>query len=123
MMLTAVPRRVAVRSVWVRYFGMKHSDRFMRQEPFPPNYNIDSIKPPEDFHEDQAPIVPDPMAHVRKPVTSVHMIDLSKPGISARDSAALTPAGTVIHGRYGDLGVIDGIPLRISTKANLSLIF
>ena len=112
MMLTTVPRRVAVRSAWVRHFGMKHGDRFMRQEPFPPNYNIDSIKPPEDFNENDTPFVLDPMAHVRKPVTSVHMIDLSKPGISARDSAALTPSGTVIHGRYGDLGVIDGIPLE-----------
>jgi hypothetical protein len=92
---------------------MKPSERFMREEPFPPNYNIESIKPPPGLVEIlNTPEETDPMAYVRKPVTSVHMIDLSKPGISLTDSVVLTPSGTVKHGRYGDLGAIDAIPLE-----------
>jgi len=112
MMLTSVFRRVAARSSWFRHFGLKPSERFLREEPFPPNYSIESIKPPDDLFKNPPPDKLHPMAYVRNPVTSAHMIDLSKPGISARDSAALTPSGTVLHGRYGDLGVIDGIPLE-----------
>lgn len=45
------------------------------------------------------------MAYNRKPVSSAHMIDTSSspPKLSAVDSAAISPSGTVVHGRYGEL--------------------
>ena len=46
----------------------------------------------------------DPWAFPQNPVTSAHMIDLEAQEPSALDSAALTPEGKVVHGRYGDLG-------------------
>jgi NAD(P)-dependent dehydrogenase (short-subunit alcohol dehydrogenase family) len=46
----------------------------------------------------------DPGALVRGPVTAAHMIDTDKQQVSTLDSAALSPSGSVLHGRYGDLG-------------------
>ncbi len=58
----------------------------------------------------------DPMAYNRKPVSSAHAIDLTAnpPKLSSKDSAALSPSGTVIHGRYGELSIDPsaGIPLE-----------
>jgi len=55
----------------------------------------------------------DPSAFERSPVTSAHAIDLKKGQISTQDSAAISPSGSVVHGRYGDLGESgDGIPLE-----------
>lgn len=58
----------------------------------------------------------DPMAYIRKPVSSVHAIDFtsSPHKISAKDSCAISPSGTVIHGRYGELDIdaSAGIPLE-----------
>jgi hypothetical protein len=49
----------------------------------------------------------------RNPVTSVHAIDLEKAEVSTLDSVAVSPSGSVVHGRYGDLGeAADGIPLE-----------
>ena len=49
----------------------------------------------------------------RKPVTSAHAIDVAKAPISNLDSAAINAAGSVVHGRYGELGpVVDAIPLE-----------
>lgn len=48
----------------------------------------------------------------RGPVTSAHCIDVAKKQVSALDSAALSPNGTVVHGIYGDLGAAEGIPLE-----------
>lgn len=49
----------------------------------------------------------------RKPVTSAHAIDVAKGEISNMDSAAINAAGSVVHGRYGELGpVADAIPLE-----------
>jgi hypothetical protein len=48
----------------------------------------------------------------RGPVTSAHCIDVVKKQVSALDSAALSPNGTVVHGIYGDLGAAEGIPLE-----------
>ena len=52
----------------------------------------------------------------RKPVTSAHAIDLTSdpPRVSARDSVAVGPTGSVEHGRYGELGadIAAGIPLE-----------
>ena len=48
----------------------------------------------------------DPNAYVRKPVTSAHAIDLTSdpPRVSARDSVAVDPSGSIEHGRYGNIG-------------------
>lgn len=49
----------------------------------------------------------------RKPVTSAHAIDTQKGEVSTKDSAAINASGTVVHGRYGELGpVADAIPLE-----------
>lgn len=56
------------------------------------------------------------MAYNRKPVSSAHAIDLTTtpPKLSAQDSAAISPSGTVVHGRYGELAIDPsaGIPLE-----------
>ena len=55
----------------------------------------------------------DPWAFPQNPVTSAHMIDLAAQAPSALDSAALTPEGKVVHGRYGELGdAAKAIPLE-----------
>lgn len=56
----------------------------------------------------------DPAAFFRRnPVTSAHCIDIVKHQVSNVDSAAITPDGNVIHGKYGDLGKeVAGIPLE-----------
>jgi hypothetical protein len=57
---------------------------------------------------------PDPQRYIRNPVSSAHSIDVKAGKVSARDSAAFSPSGTVVHGRYGDLGadVAENIPLE-----------
>ena len=58
----------------------------------------------------------DPSAILRTPVTSAHAIDLEKAQISTKDSVAVSPSGSVVHGRYGDLGsAADGVPLEYLT--------
>lgn len=91
-----------------RALSMKRGGR--NTEPIPPGHTIDAVKPPPLFST--APSMPtlDPMAHVRQPVTSAHMI--VDHVVSARDSVAIAPSGSIVHGRYGDLGVQDGIPLE-----------
>lgn len=55
----------------------------------------------------------DPDAYQRSPVTSAHAIDISKGDLSALDSVAVSPSGSVVHGRYGDLGEdAQGVPLE-----------
>lgn len=86
-------------------------------EEFPPNFSMDAIEPPphgfgEPFEEEV-----DPMAYVRKPVTSAHAIDLDKGeggAASALDSAAFGPDGAVVHGRFGavDPGAARTVPLE-----------
>jgi hypothetical protein len=60
--------------------------------------------------------VEDPMAYNRKPVSSAHAIDITSnpPKVSALDSAAISPSGTVVHGRFGELDIdpSSGIPLE-----------
>ncbi len=46
----------------------------------------------------------DPSAYVRGPVTSAHCVDTVKGEVSTLDSATLSPSGSVVHGRYGDIG-------------------
>ena len=84
--------------------------RIDQSEPIPPGHALDSVQYPPDFTTVKKPFELDPMAHVRRPVTSAHMI---VDGIvSARDSVSVAPSGSIVHGRYGDLGVQDGIPLE-----------
>lgn len=56
----------------------------------------------------------DPNYYERNPVTSAHAIDLEKGQLSALDSAALSPDGSVVHGRYGPLAAdaVAGTPLE-----------
>lgn len=95
----------------LRCFGTKVKVDF---GPLPPNYTLESVQPPDEW----APIgdepTPDPQRYIRNPVTSAHGIDIKAGKVSARDSAAFSPSGTVIHGRYGDLGpdVAENIPLE-----------
>lgn len=61
------------------------------------------------------PLTPpnDPDAIERNPVTSAHAIDTAQAQISTQDSVAVSPAGSVVHGIYGDLGAAaEGIPLE-----------
>eukprot|EP00934_Nitzschia_sp_Nitz4_P007357 Nitzschia sp. Nitz4//scaffold166_size90379//45245//46826//NITZ4_005059-RA/size90379-augustus-gene-0.12-mRNA-1//-1//CDS//3329538202//7347//frame0 len=46
----------------------------------------------------------DPSAYQRSPVTSAHAVDVVKGAISAQDSVAVSPSGSVVHGRFGELG-------------------
>ena len=57
---------------------------------------------------------PDPLEYKRKPVTSAHALDLSSnpPKISARDSAVISPNGSIIHGRYGEIH-LDNLPAGV----------
>lgn len=82
----------------------------MKSEAIPPGHTLDAVLPPDYFAT--GPSIPkmDPMAHVRQPVTSAHMILDNV--VSARDSVSVTPSGSIVHGRFGDLGVQDGIPLE-----------
>jgi len=74
-------------------------------EELPANFRMDAVRPPphgfgEPYEEEL-----DPMAYVRKPVTSAHAVDPAGAGAaSALDSAAFGPDGSVVHGRYGALG-------------------
>lgn len=74
-------------------------------EELPPNFSMESVKPPPHGFGDPYEEELDPMAYVRKPVTSAHAIDLAKGegAASALDSAAFGPKGSVVHGRYGDV--------------------
>lgn len=55
----------------------------------------------------------DPAFYRRSPVTSAHCIDVNKKEVSNLDSVAISPGGTVVHARYGDLGAAaEAIPLE-----------
>lgn len=74
-------------------------------EELPPNFSMDSVKPPPRGFGDPLEEEVDPMAYHRKPVTSAHAIDLTKGegATSALDSAAFGPKGSVVHGRFGEV--------------------
>lgn len=80
-------------------------------EPHPPNYTFESIKPSKNWVPQSEPVPTDPMAYVRKPVTSAYAIEDGK--ISSLDSAVLNANGSILHGRYGELAnVSDDLPLE-----------
>jgi len=100
--------------VQVRTLSTNPNSGYTHDEPIPSNYTITSIKPPQYWAKPEK--AEDPMAYIRKPVSSAHAIDTTSnpPKISAKDSVALSPSGTVLHGRYGELNVDPsaGIPLE-----------
>ena len=76
-----------------------------------PVYDADDTPPPE--REGVVKAKWERFLADRKPVTSAHAIDAVKGEISTLDSAAISPSGSVVHGRYGELGpVADAIPLE-----------
>ena len=73
-------------------------------EELPPNFDMTAITPPPHGFGDKYEEDADPMAYVRKPVTSAHAIDRARGdggALSALDSAAFGPGGAVVHGRFG----------------------
>ena len=102
MMMNGIPT-----SLQCRALSMK---RRLFPSEMAPGHKLDSVQYPPDFTTVQKPLTLDPMAHVRRPVTSAHMIVDNV--VSARDSVSVAPSGSIVHGRYGDLGVQDGIPLE-----------
>jgi NAD(P)-dependent dehydrogenase (short-subunit alcohol dehydrogenase family) len=65
------------------------------------------------YEETDVPLSTDPAAYVRGAVTSAHCVDTEKGQVSTLDSATMSPSGSVVHGRYGDLGdAAKGIPLE-----------
>jgi len=85
------------------------------EEPIPPNYKLDSVKPPKYWGAPEE-VEAHPLAYVRKTVSSVHAIDLGgkEASVSETDCASFGPSSSVSHGRYGKLGDVSskGIPLE-----------
>jgi hypothetical protein len=104
-------RTAAAASATVRHLGMQAREEM---EELPPNFSMDAVKPPPLGFGEPEEVEMDPMAYVRKPVSSAHAIDLSKGSISALDSAAFGPGGSVVHGRFGnvDASSAQTIPLE-----------
>lgn len=98
--LAARSSRSAAATTTARGMGMKVREEI--EEP-PPNFSMDAVQPPPHGLGRTLEPDPDPMAYVRKPVTSAHAIDLAKGVASALDSAAFGPGGSVVHGRFGDV--------------------
>lgn len=74
---------------------------------------VDFANEPAPEHKGRTKKKMDQFRHSRKPVTSAHAIDVKKGEISNQDSAAINGSGSVVHGRYGELGpVADAIPLE-----------
>lgn len=76
---------------------------------------IPAVNPPMGGSPNEGEIPEEFMAPKTPQVTSAHAIDVTSdpPKVSMKDSAALTPEGTVMHGRYGDLDIPKGsIPLE-----------
>lgn len=98
------------RSTARRHFGMKVKEQIGEWEPIPPHHTIDSVQPP-DYFAAAPDDPPDPMALVRKPVTSAQLVDVERGVVSEADCARLTEDGKVVHGTYGEV-TCDGVPLE-----------
>lgn len=100
-----------------RSFGMEQR-RIQLDEPTNPNYNINSIKPPNNYyeyhHKEGGDAPPDPMAIQRKDASSAFSVDVGHQKLCARDSAWVDEHGTVVHGRYGSLSgdIVSSVPLE-----------
>jgi hypothetical protein len=75
-----------------------------------PKFPDEFQDPADAAHDDE--YLSEPGYQHRKPVTSAHCIDTEKEKVSILDSAAISPNGNIVHGHYGDLGKLDGIPLE-----------
>ncbi|KAL7537168.1 hypothetical protein ACHAXR_007638 [Thalassiosira sp. AJA248-18] len=100
--LAARSSRPAVVATATRGMGMTVRED---TDELPPNFSMDAVQPPPHGFGEPYDEPDDPMAYVRKPVTSAHAIDLSKGegATSALDSAAFGPKGSVVHGRFGNV--------------------
>ena len=96
--VVARSRVAAATTTSARSMGMKAREHI---EEMPPNFSMDSIKPPPHGLGYQLEADEEPMAYKRKPVTSAHSIENDK--VSVLDSAAFGPGGTVVHGRFGEV--------------------
>jgi hypothetical protein len=66
------------------------------------------------YPEVDDPPSPDPGAYVRTPVKSAHCVDLEKKTVSDLDCVSISSTGSVVHGRYGDLGpAAAAVPLEL----------
>lgn len=105
MMLTRLTKSSSVTRTALRGFATRRSNRVSL-----PQEIIDKLP---DIAEREPEVSTDPAVYTRGPVTAAHMVDTEKKQVSTLDSAALNPSGSVVHGRYGDLGDAAGaIPLE-----------
>lgn len=105
MWVRLAAKSTLTRRVATRQFATRRSTKYGLSQEI-----IDSL--PSIAERDVVPSA-DPAAYTRGPVTAAHMIDTEKKEVSTLDSAALSPTGSVVHGRYGDLGDAAGaIPLE-----------
>ncbi|KAL3782294.1 hypothetical protein ACHAW5_010596 [Stephanodiscus triporus] len=81
-------------------------------EELPPNFSMDAISPPPHGLGDPYPEPDEPMAYRRGPVTSAHAVDVTRGKLSAVDSAAFGPGGSIVHGRYGNVEGSSTVPLE-----------
>ena len=99
-------RRVILTSCSRRAFGTRMTSGLDRLSP-------DIVRALPTVEEAPPEVSDDPAAIVRGPVTSTHMIDIVTKQVSTLDSAAVSPTGSIVHGRYGDLGdAAAAIPLE-----------
>ena len=107
MMTSTVGRRLSQVAIRCLHTRRKTKDAAALPQALVANFPVKKVSPSSDN------VVVDPSAIDRTPVTSAHAIDLEKGQISTQDSVAVSPSGSVVHGRYGDLGeAADGIPLE-----------
>lgn len=102
------------RCVMVRSMELSTSSKSgcLLEEEMHPNYTLESIPPSKNWNPKSEPTRTDPMAYVRNPVTSAHAVDVANGQLSAQDSVAVNPDGTVVHGRYGALSNVEGLPME-----------
>ena len=106
-MTSTVGRRLSQVAIRCLHTRRKTKDAVALPQALVANFPVKKVSPSSDN------VVVDPSAIDRTPVTSAHAIDLEKGQISTQDSVAVSPSGSVVHGRYGDLGeAADGIPLE-----------
>lgn len=105
-MITAASRRLSQAAIRSLHTRRKVKNPVTTALPLLDGIPQPTVSPPPPLPDGAA-------AYEKSPVTSAHAIDLEKEQVSAQDSAAISPSGSVVHGRYGDLGeAADGIPLE-----------
>jgi hypothetical protein len=99
----------ATRSTGVRTFATRRKTKNTL-----PKEVMDALPFHEDDEEEseKPKSPPDPSEFVRNPVTAAYTVDVQNQQLSTLDSAALSPNGTVVHGRYGEIPQASAIPLE-----------